>query len=440
MLQPPSNDGGGGERVLWNLVKTAQQELGNRFSIRIYHGDRHLDGDAIVKRVEDRFGIRLLSTIDFVVLSRRDWVESSKYGVATMVGQALGSVVLGLDALLVSPTLPDVVFDSMGYAFAYPVFRWLGCARVLCYTHYPMISSDMLERVLERRPAFNNDTSITSSATLSAVKSMYYRVFAWTYGYVGRNAEMVMVNSKWTQAHIVRIWKCPERVYIVYPSVDTEAVSQFDLKKGREDLVISVAQFRPEKDQPLQVRAFALFRQRWLREKKGLPVPTLVLIGSVRNASDEAVVAAVKETATKVGLQEGKDFRLEINVSFATLLSYLKRAKVGLHSMWNEHFGIGVVELMAAGVLTIAHNSGGPKSDIVCPDAQGRPTGFLAETDNEYADYMMQAFEEFDKSDMSARARVAMAEFSNEKFGQSVAKLYAKFFSEQKGFDKKKNK
>jgi hypothetical protein len=33
--------------------------------------------------------------------------------------------------------------------------------------------------------------------------------------------------------------------------------------------------------------------------------------------------------------------------------------------MWNEHFGIGVVELMAAGVVTIAHNSGGPKMDIV---------------------------------------------------------------------------
>ena len=43
------------------------------------------------------------------------------------------------------------------------------------------------------------------------------------------------------------------------------------------------------------------------------------------------------------------------------------RAQFGLHSMWCEHFGIGIVELMASGVIVVAHNSGGPKSDIVVP-------------------------------------------------------------------------
>ena len=33
--------------------------------------------------------------------------------------------------------------------------------------------------------------------------------------------------------------------------------------------------------------------------------------------------------------------------------------------MWNEHFGIGVVEMMAAGMVTVAHDSGGPKADII---------------------------------------------------------------------------
>lgn len=30
-----------------------------------------------------------------------------------------------------------------------------------------------------------------------------------------------------------------------------------------------------------------------------------------------------------------------------------------------EHFGITVVEMMAAGLLTIAHESAGPKEDII---------------------------------------------------------------------------
>lgn len=68
----------------------------------------------------------------------------------------------------------------------------------------------------------------------------------------------------------------------------------------------------------------------------------------------------------------GEDVEFVTNVPFAELKRRMGEAHVGLHTMWCEHFGIGVVELMAAGVIPIAHNSGGPKSDIVVPfeDAQ----------------------------------------------------------------------
>ena len=56
--------------------------------------------------------------------------------------------------------------------------------------------------------------------------------------------------------------------------------------------------------------------------------------------------------------------------------------------MWNEHFGIGIVEMMAAGMIVVAHNSGGPKSDIVSP----HQSGFLATTADEYADAIYEAF------------------------------------------------
>jgi hypothetical protein len=46
--------------------------------------------------------------------------------------------------------------------------------------------------------------------------------------------------------------------------------------------------------------------------------------------------------------------------------------------MWCEHFGIGVVEGMAAGLVPVAHNSGGPKSDIVI-DVGGKKTGIWVE-------------------------------------------------------------
>lgn len=47
----------------------------------------------------------------------------------------------------------------------------------------------------------------------------------------------------------------------------------------------------------------------------------------------------------------------------------------------------GVVECMAAGTVILAHNSGGPKLDIVVP-YEGRITGFLAENEDNYAEKM----------------------------------------------------
>ena len=49
---------------------------------------------------------------------------------------------------------------------------------------------------------------------------------------------------------------------------------------------------------------------------------------------------------------------------------------VGIHTMVNEHFGIGIVEYMAAGLIPLANGSGGPLLDIVVPH-DGNPTGKL---------------------------------------------------------------
>jgi alpha-1,2-mannosyltransferase len=44
--------------------------------------------------------------------------------------------------------------------------------------------------------------------------------------------------------------------------------------------------------------------------------------------------------------------------------------------MRNEHFGIAVVELMASGIITIAHKSAGPLEDII--GGTDVPVGYLA--------------------------------------------------------------
>ncbi len=56
---------------------------------------------------------------------------------------------------------------------------------------------------------------------LTTAKVLYYRVVAWMYGLAGACADVAMVNSSWTQAHINRIWRIPNRTFLVYPPCDT---------------------------------------------------------------------------------------------------------------------------------------------------------------------------------------------------------------------------
>lgn len=74
-------------------------------------------------------------------------------------------------------------------------------------------------------------------------------------------------------------------------------------------MVLSVGQFRPEKDHPLQVRAFARFLRAQAEatktgagKKKGAAVK-LVLLGSCRGPEDEARVAALRRLVAEEGIE-----------------------------------------------------------------------------------------------------------------------------------------
>lgn len=100
--------------------------------------------------------------------------------------------------------------------------------------------------------------------------------------------------------------------------------------------VISVAQFRPEKDHGLQIAAFAKFLESMsVRERTRYQ---LVLVGGCRNEDDAARVNDLEALAKQLDVKDRVHFCL--NVPFEELKRRLAEADVGLHTMWNEHFGI----------------------------------------------------------------------------------------------------
>ena len=89
--------------------------------------------------------------------------------------------------------------------------------------------------------------------------------------------------------------------------------------------------------------------------------------------------------------------------------------------MVDEHFGISVVEFLAAGLVVIAHASGGPKDDILTPE--DGDVGFLCSTADEYATAMEEVLRGSPRVQaMLPRAQARLRKFiGNAEFAQKFA-------------------
>lgn len=423
-FHPFCNAGGGGERVLWAAIRATQKRWPNA-KIVVYTGDHDVSKDNMIARVKNTFSIDLHPpTIHFLYLSTRHWVLSSTWPHMTLLGQSLGSLIVGWDAF--SLLVPDIFVDTVGYAFT------LGLSKILfpdmptaAYVHYPTISTDMLQSLDPKTSVGSQGVNAGKGVGFKgAIKKYYWKVFAAIYSWMGASVDVVMTNSTWTQGHIQSIWG-PRRkqrgrenaIAVVYPPCAvSEIESQIELseesEKKRQKYIVYIAQFRPEKNHQLILQSFAEF------VKTGTPSAKeakLVLLGSVRDDNDSRRVYKLRLLVNELHIKDQVVFQLD--APWSEILQWLSKAFVGVNGMWNEHFGIGVVEYLAAGLICVVHNSGGPKLDIVT-DVDGEPTGYHATTTSEFAEGFEKALSHPDPLTVRRRARLSSERFSEEEFAK----------------------
>ena len=275
-------------------------------------------------------------------------------------------------------------FNFPGYAFTYPIFKYIGRSKVATYTHYPTISTDMLRRVASRTLAHNNAGHVARNPFLTMIKLNYYRLFSFFYGVVGRCADIAMVNSTWTENHILAIWNSQFKTHRVYPPCEVEDLKQLQHIPNSEGkiYILSVSQYRPEKDHPLILQSMYELRTLLVNDEDLWNRIHLIFVGSCRNPEDHERVKHLKDFAKHLSVEDHVEFK--VNASYQELIQCYQKSFIGIHAMWNEHFGISVVELMAAGLLMIANKSGGPRMDIV-ETSEGSQTGYLADEAEDYA-------------------------------------------------------
>ncbi|KAI9717708.1 MAG: asparagine-linked glycosylation protein [Chrysothrix sp. TS-e1954] len=412
-FHPFCNAGGGGERVLWAAVRATQRRWPNATCV-VYTGDHDTSKEQMLHRVKDRFNIDLyFPNVVILYLSSRRYVLASTWPHFTLLGQSIGSLITAYDAF--SLVVPDIFIDTMGYAFALWLAKYLFFMPTGAYVHYPTISTDMLDSLDTDIGAAQGLNAGSGKGLKGAVKKLYWRLFSRLYGRVGGSVDVVMTNSSWTQNHIQQLWgpyrqaaASKHQVEVVYPPCAVEEVQQAidvsaESEDKREPVLLYIAQFRPEKNHQLILKSFATFLHSDAYQKPtGGKEPRLLLLGSVRDSADETHVYSLRLLAHELHITENLSFLL--NVSYPTILSHLGTASVGVNAMWNEHFGIGVVEYQAAGLISVVNNSGGPKYDIVVDNGNG-PTGFHASTRDEYASGFAKALNLTREETISMRLR-----------------------------------
>lgn len=337
--------------------------LAKNIKIVIYSGETLKSRDEILRNVMTKFRIQIpeehQEQIVFCKIYSRKYLSGSLYPFLTMLFQAIASVLVNAECLI--RVCPDVYIDTMGVPYAYPLAKYGAGCQVVAYVHYPIISSDMLNKVRQQRPSFNNDSRISESVTVSSVKLLYYHIMSALFSWTGHCVDLAFVNSSWTEGHMRNMWHSsvaarrqlyregeksatattaaaaregsPCQLLVkVFPPCNTShlqtyplhmSVTTSDLVHMRKRMILSVGQFRPEKDHSLQLRALAelLAKTDGHGSRGNYDDVRLVLLGSSRNKDDEVIIRDLKQLAKTLKVDSNVDF--VVNAPFERYVAYL---------------------------------------------------------------------------------------------------------------------
>lgn len=232
---------------------------------------------------------------------------------------------------------------------------------------------------------------------------------SWTDSY-----STFIANSAFTQTWIQRMWNQPSR--IVHPPVSVSGTTG-----AKEPIIASVGRFfdpaRGHSKKQLElVRTFGTMSQ----SADGVKPWRLVLVGGA-DASNRDYVMSIR--------REAKDLPVEVNLNAGRdlLESVLARAEIywhaggfgedeAKHPERFEHFGISVVEAMAAGAVPVVFGAAGP-AEIVRHGVDGFHWRTLEEL--QFLTRRLMSDPALRQS-MSENARKRVADFSEERFADAI--------------------
>jgi glycosyltransferase involved in cell wall biosynthesis len=251
----------------------------------------------------------------------------------------------------------EVVINTHGDALPY---RISGATPYLLYLHFPTFlmsstasyASNKYRKSLFWRAYFKPYTLITQSLAMRAMTS----------------SSLILTNSTFSREAIREAF--PDvHPYVLYPPVDTERFSHAYSQpiNAREVKVLVVARFSPEKQIENAITVAHLL---------GGSIK-FHIVGSLTPAN-RPYFKMLQNMIETYGLTH--TVTLTPNASNEELVDAMSKSMMYFHTMIGEHFGVSIVEAMAAGIVPIVPAYGGC-SEIV-------PSEYQYHTLQEAADYI----------------------------------------------------
>ncbi len=280
----------------------------------------------------------------------------------------------------------DMVMDT----YSCCCFPWLD----VCYFHF----------------LWSRDPDLSHKARFSTLRPHLRDVIGLPYNLTERSLErlsnkLILANSFFTAKAIMRFTGLNSKV--LYPPVPNSFFSEGygDFESPRQDLVVSVARFGPDKNVEL-VPEIAYLTDKKIR---------YIMIGL---AHDSQIILSVKRKIKQLHVED----RVQIltDASRKEIKSYLRAAKVYLHAMKFEHFGISIAEAMAMGCAPVVHNSGGATEFV--------PDRYRYNNPQEAATIVEKSMQDWTPNEAARLARIA-ERFSQDNFSKRFIALFSEYCS-----------
>ena len=196
----------------------------------------------------------------------------------------------------------------------------------------------------------NNPKNSKSSLGFSRRKE-YFEILKYGYCSLMRNSKVV-TNSEFSRRAIVNACGL-DNVLILSPPIDIETFRNVSFSANsndeKSDMILVISRIAPHKKIENAIKLAKILKDNNIG--KGMKI-----IGNLYYYYFD-YYSELKQMVLNLGLTDYVKF--EINASLNKLLSSMRESRVYFHPMVGEHFGIAVLEAMAAGLITVVPNEGG---------------------------------------------------------------------------------